>query len=97
MSGQVDGLDKPYLEYVDLGLVPEQESILVQTHVPKPFRATYHHHASVEVNFLIGCSLEYSFSGRPVQVESEQMTVFWGVTPHRVSRVFGKGRIVVSG
>lgn len=83
-----------YLEHVDQRLVPDQNSFVVEQHRPTPFRSAFHHHASVEVNFLIGCDLEYSFSGKIVRVPRHRMTVFWGAVPHSVTEVFGKGEIV---
>ena len=83
-----------YLDYVDAHLVPEHDAFLIETHRPTKFRSAYHHHASVEVNFLIGCDMEYSFSGTHVRVARERMTVFWGSVPHGVINVTGKGRAV---
>ena len=60
--------DTDYLDYVDLSRVPDQTDFLVETHRPRKFRVAYHNHASIEVNFLDGCEMEYSFSGTIVRV-----------------------------
>lgn len=86
--------DGNYLEYVDAHLVPASDEFFVETHEPKRFRAAYHHHASLEINFLIGCDLVYSFSGTSVTVPRRRLTVFWGAVPHGVADVIGTGKIV---
>ena len=86
--------EQEYLEHADTHLVPDHGAFIVETHTPQRFLAAYHHHASVEVNFLIGCDLEYSFSGRRFRVPERRMTVFWGAVPHGVIDVCGTGRIV---
>ena len=83
-----------YLEYSEPELVPDEDSFLVQRHRPRKFAWPYHHHASIEVNFLDGCEMEYSFSGTPVRVRQGSMTVFWGASPHCVTDVFGTGQVV---
>ncbi len=86
--------DDQYLEYADFLRVPNREEFLIETHVPKAFTTAYHHHASVEINFLFDCDLEYSFSGSRVLVPRHRMTVFWGAMPHGVLDVKGRGRII---
>ena len=86
--------DSKYLEYVDAHLVPATDEFMVETHVPKKFKAAYHHHASLELNFLTGCDLVYSFSGERVVVPRNRLTVFWGAIPHCVNQVNGSGSIV---
>ena len=83
-----------YLENVDSHLIPKRNEFMVETHVPKKFRWAYHHHASVEVNFLTGCEIVYSFSGRRLRLPESRMAVFWGAIPHGVVDVIGEGRIV---
>ncbi len=83
-----------YLENVDSHLIPRRNEFMVETHVPKKFRWAYHHHASVEVNFLTGCEIEYSFSGKRVRLPQSRMAVFWGAVPHGVIDVIGEGQIV---
>ncbi|PHR62057.1 MAG: AraC family transcriptional regulator [Robiginitomaculum sp.] len=80
-----------YLDYVDAHLVPGSDEFLVESHSPSKFRAAYHFHASVEINYIRGCDLEYSFSGVKVTVPRGRMTVFWGAVPHGVTNVTGRG------
>ncbi len=67
---------------------------MVETHRPTRFRRAYHHHPSVEINFLIGCDMEYSFSGTLVRAGRQKLVVFWGAVPHGVTDVQGSGSIV---
>ena len=83
-----------YVGYAESQFVPQLDDFIVESHVPKVFRAAYHHHASIEVNFLTGCDMEYSFSGRSVIVTQNQLTIFWGAVPHGVTRIIGRGKIV---
>ena len=53
------------------------------------FSKGYHHHTSIELNFLQGCEMEYSFSGQKTKLTSDRLTVFWGAAPHKVSDVVG--------
>ena len=80
-------------ELVDLGRVPGPNRLLVERHRPLRFRTPYHHHTSIEINFLQGCQLEYSFSGRSVPLLPNRITVFWGAVPHCVTDVEGVGVI----
>ncbi len=80
-------------EMVDLGRVPGLNRLLVERHRPLRFRAPYHHHTSIEINFLEGCNLEYSFSGRQVKLPPNRITIFWGAVPHCVTDVEGVGII----
>lgn len=84
--------ENQYLEYVDSHLVPERDELLVETHQPRKFKTAYHHHASVEINFLTGCDMEYSFSGTPVRIGEGRITIFWGSIPHGVMNVSGHGQ-----
>ncbi|MCE2522965.1 MAG: helix-turn-helix domain-containing protein [Rhodobacteraceae bacterium] len=87
-------VDSSYFENVDSHLIPDRNEFMVETHAPRKFRWAYHHHASVEVNFLTGCAIEYSFSGKRVRVPPGKMAVFWGAIPHGVVDVMGEGHIV---
>ena len=66
---------------------------MIQRHRPTCFDGPYHHHTSVEINFLSDCEMDYSFSGNTVRIPSEQLVIFWGAAPHRVFAVRGKGQI----
>lgn len=83
----------PYSEHVDKTRVPAANDFLIERHVPTLFDAPYHHHTSVEVNFLQRCEMTYSFSGTPAQLTGDRLTLFWGAAPHRVTNVDGVGLI----
>ena len=83
----------PFQERVDRTRVPTPNDFIVERHAPRMFAAPYHHHTSVEVNFLQDCAMAYSFSGETVELEPERLAVFWGAAPHRVTRVAGDGTI----
>ena len=83
----------PYSEQVDKTRVPGANAFLIERHQPTLFDAPYHHHTSIELNFLQGCEMEYSFSGQKAKLTSDRLTVFWGAAPHKVSGVIGKGQI----
>ncbi len=86
-------IDERYLDYSDLGLIPAERTVMVQQHRPKAFTTPYHHHASVELNFVTNCVMEYSFSGAQVQAPVGRPILFWGALPHSVINVSGKGEI----
>ena len=94
MARREESAQIQYLEYSEPGLVPDQGGFLVQRHRPKRFAWPYHHHASIEVNFLDGCEMDYSFSGTPVRVRPDRMTVFWGAAPHCVTNAIGSGQVI---
>ena len=54
----------PFQQRVDRTRVPTPNDFIVERHVPRMFAAPYHHHTSVEVNFLQGCAMAYSFSAK---------------------------------
>ncbi len=83
----------PFSRQVDRTRVPSPNDYLIERHVPKLFDTPYHHHASVEINFLQGCEMRYSFSGDVAALRSNRLTVFWGAAPHRVAEVRGQGQI----
>ncbi|MEZ5536629.1 MAG: helix-turn-helix domain-containing protein [Thiolinea sp.] len=83
----------PFSERVDKTRVPAANDFIIERHVPTLFDSPYHHHTSVEINFLQGCEMTYSFSGNEAHVTADSMTVFWGASPHRVTDVVGKGLI----
>lgn len=83
----------PFSEQIDKTRVPAANDFLIERHVPTLFNAPYHHHTSLEVNFLQRCEMTYSFSGTPAQLTSDRITLFWGAAPHRVTNVHGVGLI----
>lgn len=92
--GRTDAADViPFSEQVDKTRVPQANDFLIERHVPEMFDSPYHHHTSVEVNFLQDCEMEYSFSGQIIRLRPKRITLFWGAAPHRVNKVEGKGLI----
>lgn len=83
----------PFSEQVEQRLVPASNDYMIERHTPGFFHTPYHHHTSVEVNFLQNCEMSYSFSGSETTLVPERITVFWGAAPHRVANVTGKGQI----
>ncbi|HSF90697.1 MAG TPA: hypothetical protein VLA51_00685, partial [Paracoccaceae bacterium] len=83
----------PYSEQVDKTRVPAANDFLIERHTPTLFDTPYHHHTSVEVNFLQNCEMTYSFSGNEAALKADRITVFWGAAPHLVANVNGKGTI----
>ncbi|WCE28838.1 hypothetical protein [Vibrio sp. SCSIO 43137] len=70
-----------------------QSTILLEHHQPVAWEQAYHHHASIEINFLSNCDMSYSFSDRNVKLYDGFLTLFWGAYPHRVIDVKGKGTV----
>jgi AraC-like DNA-binding protein len=83
----------PFSESVDQTRVPAPNGFIIERHRPTLFDTPFHHHTSVEVNFLQDCSMKYSFSGRTAHLDANRLVVFWGAAPHRVTDVVGEGRI----
>jgi len=82
-----------YSEMLDAERVPGPNGFLIERHRPTRFRAPYHHHMSIELNYLRDCRMQYSFSGKPVLVPPDRITLFWGGAPHRVTDVDGTGTV----
>lgn len=91
-SGSVD-TTVPFSESVDQTRVPPPNSFIIERHRPTLFDTPFHHHTSVEANFLQDCSMEYSFSGQTTKLEPNRLVVFWGAAPHKVTDVSGDGHI----
>ncbi len=72
---------------------PQLRSILLEHHKPEAWEHVYHHHASIEINFLKDCDMTYAFSERNARLQGGLLTVFWGAYPHRVIDVKGEGSI----
>lgn len=83
----------PYSEQHDRDRMPAANSFIIERHVPDLFDTPFHHHTSVEINFLENCDMSYSFSSVPVDVSRGELTMFWGAQPHRVTQVLGQGQI----
>lgn len=83
----------PFSEQHDRTRMPAPNHFLIERHEPRLFNTPFHHHTSVEINFLENCEMVYSFSGVPVKVKPGELTIFWGAQPHRVLSVTPGGRI----
>lgn len=83
----------PYSEQHDRDRMPAPNHFIIERHVPDLFDTPFHHHTSVEINFLEDCDMTYSFSGVPVEANRNALTMFWGAQPHRVTQVKGRGQI----
>ncbi len=83
----------PCSEQHDRTRMPAPNQFIIERHEPAMFNAPFHHHTSVEINFLRGCDMQYSFSGVPVPVKRDSLTIFWGAQPHRVLSVTPGGEI----
>jgi len=93
-AARTDAIDLiPFSEQVDQTRVPAANDFLIERHMPELFDSPYHHHTSVEVNFLQDCEMTYSFSGDETTLKPNRITVFWGAAPHRVTDVSGLGQI----
>ncbi|MEM7046849.1 MAG: helix-turn-helix domain-containing protein [Pseudomonadota bacterium] len=90
-ASQWDAMD---YTYTDPTRIPMEGSFLIESHQPHVFKRPYHHHTSIEVNFLTGAEMVYSFSGAHITIPPEQMAIFWGAAPHRVIEVRGEGKII---
>ena len=78
--------ENDFLNYADTQLVPTLDGILIERHRPMAFAIPYHHHASIELNYLDGYDMEYSFSGTSVVRRSGSLTLFWGPRPRGDAR-----------
>ncbi len=83
----------PYSEQHDRSRMPPPNHFIIERHVPKTFETPFHHHTSIEINYLRDCDMDYSFSGVPVQVKRGALTIFWGAQPHRVLSATEGGEI----
>ncbi len=76
-----------------LGSAPADAYIYLEHHQPSRQLDDYHFHASIEVNYLRGCDMTYSFSGELVTIKDRCFTVFWAAYPHRAISVTDDGTI----
>lgn len=83
----------PYSQQHDRGRIPAANQFIIERHVPGMFDSPFHHHTSVEVNFLEDCDMTYAFSGDTVPIRRGRIAVFWGAQPHRVTAVQDVGQI----
>jgi AraC-like DNA-binding protein len=77
----------------DYKLITQGDDIYIEHHQPTMMDEPFHVHPSIEINFLQGCEMDYSFDGRIVSVPQDRFCIFWAAQPHRVTGVRGKGTI----
>lgn len=66
----------------------------VEFHRPKAMLGEPHLHLMLEVNYLIGCEMTYQFGQSEFVLPANRFCVFWGIAPHKVSRVRGEGKVI---
>lgn len=81
------------VEHARLGTIPPDRGVYLQHHQPEWTGDPYHFHPTMEINFLSGCDMVYSFAGKEMLLKSNRFCVFWAAVPHRVAAVHGKGLI----
>ncbi|RPE71364.1 AraC family transcriptional regulator [Pacificibacter maritimus] len=86
MSAEFSG--KALVDVVSYG-----ENVFLEHHQPEGTSDPYHTHPSIEINYLRGCDMTYSFSGEEVTIVRDRLCVFWAAYPHRPVSVTGKGTI----
>ncbi|CCN49687.1 putative Melibiose operon regulatory protein [Vibrio nigripulchritudo MADA3029] len=73
---------------------PKECGVVFEDIQPRQFEPSYyHHHASIEMNYLHQGEMTYSFSGNDVTIKGGVFTLFWGANPHRVLSVNGAKQI----
>ncbi len=71
-------------EYFSVSNTPLNQGVIFERRVPDAKMKNYHHHPSIEINFLQCGTMTYSFSGNSVVIPSDRLVVFWAANPHRV-------------
>lgn len=84
-------LDHP--EFVDWDLPSQELGLALQRRQPTSSPEPAHFHPSIEINFLMGCDMTYSFSGKEVEVMRGRFCVFWAAHPHRKMSVRDSGEM----
>ena len=82
-------LEQP--EYVDWDMLSSDREIAIQRRVPPATPEPAHFHPSIEINYLMGCDMTYSFSGDEVEIPRGRFCVFWAALPHSKVRVRDEG------
>ncbi|WP_342077919.1 helix-turn-helix domain-containing protein [Yoonia sp. SS1-5] len=77
----------------DFELMTHGGGMYLQHHRPRAMNEPYHVHPSIEINYLQGCDMIYSFGGKTVRVPQGRFCIFWAAQPHRVTDVVGAGTI----
>lgn len=74
-------------------VVSHGNDVYLEHLVPTIANGAYHTHPSIEMNYLRGCEMTYSFSGELVTIPREKFCAFWSAYPHRPTHVTGAGEI----
>ncbi len=85
--------DQYHPDLLDWDLPTPAPKIALQRRVPTAGPEPAHFHPSIEINFLRGCDLTYSFSDAEFEVPQGRFCVFWGAHPHRKLRAVGGGEM----
>lgn len=75
------------------GQLVSERMVYIEHHDAETPMKRYHVHPTVEVNFLHGCDMHYSFSGNEVTAPRRRLCLFWAAYPHRATSVSGPGDI----
>ncbi len=70
-----------------------KQFVILQHITPNRLAAPYHFHPSIEINFLSGCDMTYSFAGEEFLLKRGRLCVFWAARPHRPLHIEGRGKI----
>lgn len=81
------------IEQAEPALGMKDREIFFQHHRPASFEVPYHFHPSIEINFLQGCDMTYSFSGETVEIKDGTCCIFWAAYPHKPLYVSSNGWI----
>lgn len=79
--------------YAQIEFDHREQFLLLQHIVPSTFERPYHFHPSIEVNYLHGCDMTYSFSGREFTLKRGLFCIFWAAHPHSPVKIEGDGKI----
>lgn len=94
MSGVSHGYLNSSTLSIEEPIYPNECGIVLEDIMPDIFEDShYHHHASIEMNYLHQGEMTYSFSGDDVTIKGGCFTLFWGANPHRVLSLNGASQI----
>lgn len=73
-------LEEP--DHVDWDMLSSDHEIAIQWRKPTLMPEPAHFHPSIEINYLMGCDMTYSFSGDKIEVPRGRFSLFWAAHPH---------------
>lgn len=79
--------------YIDWDMLSVDSDIAIQRRILTDEPEPAHFHPSIEINYLTGCDLTYSFSGSEVRVPRGRFCIFWAAHPHSKVRLHGQGEM----